>query len=539
MKIQNLAVIFIIIILPISLILNSYTHNLVKTLELQTSYDIKLNNATYDALKAFQLNTVNSGTSDLSNSKLRDIEASVNTFFNSISSNFNMAGYNQNILKEYVPALVYTMYDGFYVYSPFVNTLEDTDYIGNANDEDRTTYINGEKISNLKPYIYYSCRYVNVNDNIDVVITYSLDNYIVVDGRVGTEEVHRSGYVIDGITPNTDASGKVTSVKYRGVTIGPEQLLQEYIGPNSDSSNLYSYVKVNGVKYYKEHNVDNWFTLLNGEKIENSLKFDKEWDYSACQYYNDAYEFTKWLHDSKIDELTSENIIIAEGEARERYFGNVKIFKDSNNNSIEEPNSNFNQHRLAVIRYTIEKNLSAAISNYNNFVGQGKANFMMPALKEDEWEKVLNNISIISFLQGLNIGGKVYNGYSIITNTKNEEVVSEDSIYIVSGGTYHNVKEIGLNDKNLEIGIFNVDLERKSRVLDDGETHYFYPKTYLADYTSIITQTNLEDTDNIYKYSDNKSNFAKVYYTALGRERKSIYRTAVIASDAIKQQQEN
>lgn len=100
--------------------------NQVKTLSLQTSYDTKLNNATYDALKAFQLNTMNSDTSDLANSKLRDIEASANTFFNSIASNFNMVGYNQDILKEYVPALVYTMYDGYYIYSPYTNTLDDT-----------------------------------------------------------------------------------------------------------------------------------------------------------------------------------------------------------------------------------------------------------------------------------------------------------------------------------------------------------------------------------------------------------------------------
>ena len=77
--------------LPISLVLTSYVQNQVQTIELQTSYDTKLTNATYDALKAFQLNTVNSSTSDLANSKIRDIEASVNTFFNSVASNFNMA----------------------------------------------------------------------------------------------------------------------------------------------------------------------------------------------------------------------------------------------------------------------------------------------------------------------------------------------------------------------------------------------------------------------------------------------------------------
>ena len=98
MSLQSLAVIFIIIVLPISMVLTVYVQNQVETLELQVSYDTKLMNATYDALKAFQLNTVNSSTSDLSNSKIRDIQASVNTFFNSIASNFNMAGYNKVIL---------------------------------------------------------------------------------------------------------------------------------------------------------------------------------------------------------------------------------------------------------------------------------------------------------------------------------------------------------------------------------------------------------------------------------------------------------
>ena len=171
MKIQNLAVIFIIIILPISLILTAYTQNQVKTLGLQVSYDSKLNNATYDALKAFQLNTFNSDASDLSNSKIRDVEASANTFFTSLASNFNMSGYNQDILKDYVPALVYTMYDGYYIYSPYTNKLTPA-------EQTSETYKNNDKIYGLKPYVYYSCRYKK--EDIDVVITYTLDNYITV-----------------------------------------------------------------------------------------------------------------------------------------------------------------------------------------------------------------------------------------------------------------------------------------------------------------------------------------------------------------------
>ena len=173
MKIQYLAVIFIIIILPISLILSAYTQNHIATLNSQELYDSKLDTATYDAVKAFQLNTINNSTSDIQNSKIRDIEAAVNTFFNSIASNFNMAGYNIDVLNKYVPALVFTMYDGIYIYTSYTNTL------GEVNVSTNSTYKDGENLAGLKPYIFYSCRYKTGAN--DVVITYSLDNYIQID----------------------------------------------------------------------------------------------------------------------------------------------------------------------------------------------------------------------------------------------------------------------------------------------------------------------------------------------------------------------
>lgn len=195
--------------------------------------------------------------------------------------------------------------------------------------------------------------------------------------------------------------------------------------------------------------------------------------------------------------------------------------------AIEEPNSNFNQHRLAVIRYSIEKNLAAAIANYNNFSGSTN-NFLMPKLKEDEWDKILNNISIISFLQGLNIGGKVYNGYSIVTNTKNKEVVSEDSIYIVTDDKYyHKPTETGLETKNIVSGVLNIDFERKTRTTS-MTARYFYPNESFASYASVVNQADVDEPENIYDYltDGSKDNVAKAYFTALGRERYSMYRTS-------------
>lgn len=188
MKLQGLAVIAIIIILPMTIILSSYSQSQIKTLQLQTQYDSKLQNATYDAIKAFQLNMSNSSTSDLANSKMRDIKASVNTFYNSLASHFNMVGYGKDVLQNYVPAIVYTLYDGYYIYSAYDNTLDADDKFDKIDPEDKldkksASYKNRESIYGLKPYIYYSCRY-KPNDNSDFVITYSLDSYITIQGII-------------------------------------------------------------------------------------------------------------------------------------------------------------------------------------------------------------------------------------------------------------------------------------------------------------------------------------------------------------------
>ena len=160
MKIQNLAIIFIIIILPISLVLSSYTKNRVETISMQSKYDSKLNDATHDAIKAYQVNSFTSDTSYYTNSKIRDIEASVNTFFYSLSTNFSSLGYTKETLQNYVPAIVYTMHDGYYIYSPYINkwqTDSENQDISKEMSEQITeqhTYENNGKMYGLKSYVY-------------------------------------------------------------------------------------------------------------------------------------------------------------------------------------------------------------------------------------------------------------------------------------------------------------------------------------------------------------------------------------------------
>ena len=112
------------------------------------------------------------------------------------------------------------------------------------------------------------------------------------------------------------------------------------------------------------------------------------------------------------------------------------------------------------------------------------------------------------------------------TNNNNEEVVTENSIYIADkdNNTYYNVLKRNLNG-NTYIGIFNIDLRKRTRETDGG-TRYYYPQKFLADYDSVVYQTDVVKLgdENIYDYVDKNSSLAKIYYTALGRERYGLYK---------------
>ena len=161
----------------------------------------------------------------------------------------------------------------------------------------------------------------------------------------------------------------------------------------------------------------------------------------------------------------------------------------------------------------------------------------MPILKEDDWDKIIDNMSIISFLQGINIGGKVYNGYEIVSNTKNEEVVSNDSIYIATGSdnnsrVFHKVTEENLAVDEDTVGIYNINCERRSAQDDKGKERYYYPVYGLFSYDSIVTSNKIVKMNNqsIAKYlaSSNNDELTKKYYIALARERQGLYRQQVV-----------
>ena len=238
MKVQNLAIIFLVVAIPLIMILSYYLDLQRDTLELQSVYDTKLSEATKEAIKSFEVNTV-----DWTNKKQNDRSttvAMINTFITSLANNLNISGTARELMENYIPAIAATMYDGYYIYAPtytpinketddgvqlFYNGTEVTTnpengkilyeaedgkgqtYTYKYTNEDDVTIT--ETLPNLttevedakKDYLHmlnnkisYSTVYRKAS--LNAVVNYTLDNRIYVYGTQGSESINKDGYLV-------------------------------------------------------------------------------------------------------------------------------------------------------------------------------------------------------------------------------------------------------------------------------------------------------------------------------------------------------
>lgn len=534
MKIQHLAIIFIIIIVPISFAMSEYIQTQIDTIKLQTEYKEALNSATSAALKAFQINSINNKYSNISDSKIRDIEASINTFYNSLTTSMTQYVSSKSELSVFVPAIVFNLYDGYYIYSSYNNvyTAPNGDN-AKVKIDDNANYQDG-----LHPYIYYSGKY-NINGE-EIIVNYTLDNAITVYGKFNGKYQTKSGYLIDPRKVNKDEEKK--TLTYDGVEIGPE-ILKEHLLIVKDNGTVepgdYEYIVYKNRKVYKEEGengeADKYFWYNNGKKTylqseENNLKEYIEGtgfkSTSAYEYYTEAKDFSEWV----IKELGS---IKQDGKC---------IFDTTQaDNDPMVSGSVFNEHRIAVIRKSIETNLTTAIANYNSQSGSNYE-FVMPKIDEVSWYSIENNVSIISFMQGMPIGQKYFNDYSVITNTKNEEVINSQSVYVVTKNDDGNYEyhqpgcKVLIDNSNKITGVYtNLSFSRQTLKVSEDSYRYFYPQEATGCYNCIVNASGDYNIDDIikgevegYKTGDNKKKLnilRKRYLTGLARERYDLYKS--------------
>lgn len=614
MKIQYIAVVFVIIIIPISLVMSSYIQNQIDAITLQTALDKNLRSATYDAVKAFQLNTTNNKYASISDSKIRDIEAAVNTFYNSLNTSMLEYAQAAKDLETYIPAMLFTLYDGYYIYSSYDNV-----YSKNVEGDNEQVEIklDGKNFQNgLRPYVYYSAKY-KLGENI-IVVNYTLDNEITVYGEIGGSYVTRSGYLINPNKVNVISNTKTRKeLTYDGITIKPEELEEHLITIEENGTTLegdYHYIFYQNKKIYQETNqqviekigseyfwYDNYMkTPVNDPNIRKNLDDSKRYSAdgktimstSAFDYYYEAAEFSNWVKNNlgsikQADTIKNEDGITPIGNDTEylsENTGNIPIFditREDNNPLVSD--SVFNNHRLAVIRKSIETSLNTVISNYHSTT---LFDYAMPVMSDDDWYRILNNVSFVTFMQGMSIGYRTYSNYSIITNNVNKEVIKSNNIYIVTeeknGETnsleYH---QPGCKDllEKLEKGESQIvgayptaSFQRQSvRISDNKEDdlHFYYQSRGVEDkatgvvnnkkiitgcYNCIVNATANYDVDDIIAGNDlidfanskenggdDRASFSKsntaynqvrtAYLTALARERYDLYKSNFDLSD--------
>ena len=340
----------------------------------------------------------------------------------------------------------------------------------------------GDYKHDLRNYVYYSEQIKE--GNIDIIIRYTLDNYVAVSGTIGDDYVTRAGYLIDLYdVESTDANiniedidmETVEEIKYKDIIIETEEI-EEYTGP----------VDENGTN-----------------------KKSEQTDKTAIAYYKEAYEFTDWF-------MNETGI----GKMRE-------YLSISGNNDPEDQDSAFVQHKKEIIKEKIEETLNSSITAYANKTGN---NYKMPRFTEEDWAKVYNNISVISFVQGMNIGFKTYNNYCILSSTNNQEYVNPNLIYFTDGNSYHDIRceeIISTETTGYKIGSFEkqtYEYEEETTAEDgstttETKTGYYYKHNELACYECINGTVNNNQSVYDYVRDTDDVNVKKSYFSALARER--------------------
>ena len=273
MKLQNMTVIFIIIMIPIIIVTSYYIGLQIKTITMQKDYTVKLQTAAKDSIQALEINTVewNSNSANLADSKRRDVLASINTFTTSLANSMGIGGAGKGRIQTYIPAIVYTMYDGYYIYSASLMQDQDTTKDGLTQFEnDGTIKSNGTSYQYiLKPYSPYSARYVS--GNTDITVNYTLDNYIRVYGTVNGEYQAKEGYLVvcdDNAGVKNVESGRISEITYRGATIKPETLTEQVYTVDDGKVKKYSYI-------YDQYDNKLYWDNKDGTNEDNYFSVDK------------------------------------------------------------------------------------------------------------------------------------------------------------------------------------------------------------------------------------------------------------------------
>ena len=548
MRLQHLIVIFLIIMLPIMLVLSQYIDSQLDMINLRNSYTTALINSTADAMRAYEINTMNNSYNEIATSKRRDVKAAMNAFFTSLATNMGVSGYRVEELQPYIPAIVFTGYDGYYVYAKTPKTQRYT-YEEEKNSEGVLKEGNikpgdSEPVYDLKPYVYYSAQYRNSAGTTDITINYTLDNYVSVMGTLNSEYIQESGYLLWNIP-------EVTT----------EELSENVVCKDKDSEGN-KYISIDNCRYYYMYTnatktfsklyksetktetgtETNYFIIsesgnyqdVDDSKVQSITDLSEATDINKYYYIENIssiYSINTLKPDTlkKLGYLTVNDLVVNDNESRTRLenSNNSAYQNISSTNEIFTDEKLFENHKQDIIKISIQENLKSALENYAN----GESRYKLPIFTEEDWQKIFSNITMIAFMQDLPVKFGTYNNYAIATSTGNKEYIPEDGVYFIdSTNTYHRITCRKILDREIDVnnltGYKALDFERNNVSIEGKDTHYYYPHNATACYECIVSSNyeKLRDKDGNLN-SKITGELKELFDSAVSREKVTQYKS--------------
>ena len=332
MKLQHYAIVFLIVILPFSIICRSKMTNYSLMLKDQVRLNNVIDSATQDALD--MLVELNDEFQMLDLDERFDItqtlaEESVKSFFQTLAINFNMPyihGTTENYFSMYVPAIVIVAYDGFFIYS-----VDDT--------PTGFSYQMSPKI----PYAYF-------DEATGTLVHFTLGNYVTL---YTNDNVYKGN-----LTCNYKEEALALYNEWSALT------LQELSESTKEMSVLIEALiqESNGLGY---------------SLVPNFLIPDSSGDSDTIPLLKDYDRLTD-------NQNTSETTVAVA--------------------------SKFHEIRRETIITLIRETLQQEINDHNTYASilGSTYDFALPQIANDEWTNSINDISVMSFIQGMKIGTNMY-----------------------------------------------------------------------------------------------------------------------------------
>ena len=308
---------------------------------------------------------------------------------------------------------------------------------------------------------------------------------------------------------------------------------------------------LNSINYYSYTETDNAKKLLEAvgfiTKDINEIQYELD-KISAVTYYVQSVIFSNWVYNNFSD-IQEKHLIEISGQSYKSVDGKEQVtykFSDSENyifdvkGSTEKgiieiaEDSPFYTHKLNVIKNSIQFNLNSAMSTYNS-ISARTVSYSMPVMSDTEWEKILTNVSLVSFMQGYKCGLKTYNNYKIVSSTNNELAFLPEYIYFVEKekfsdelSEYHKINCPKINSASNKFIAFKSNDAKYDKLYDKNNDSY--PYTY--DHRNLACYDCISDGNykglKIFNDAVDTLNLRIAYYLGVGKLRNNLYKMNAI-----------